>query len=158
MVEDTGKALESLAKLFDVALPPSSSPLGKFYRVNGSEGEGIKWALIPVGGPGHTMLETVEPTKDGYAKEFLRANGNMSVLEICFRVDDIEKFHDKLKEMGITPTDFLGNPLTESKFVLAEIPGVPKESWPKFFYLKVSLKPNQGVNLEIVEYPPSFPR
>ena len=153
VVKNMEKTLELLSKLFEVELPPSSSPLSKIYRVIDSPelSGGIRWAMIPTDGPDSTMIEPLEPKGKSWLLDFLKANGDMAISEICFRVDDIEKFYDKVKKMGFTPVDGNGKPLVDKKYFLVTIPGVPAEI--KCFYFNMPLKPNQGPAFEILEYP-----
>ena len=150
VVKNMEKTLEFLSKLFEVELPPSSSPLSKVYRILPGQ-DGGRWAMVPTDGLDSTKIEPLEPKGESWLTDFLRANGDMAVAEICFRVDDIEKFYDKVKEMGLTPVDGNGEPLVDKKYFRVPISGVPAEI--KCFYFNLSLKPNKGPAFEILEYP-----
>lgn len=153
VVKNMEKTLEFLSKLFEVGLPPSSSPLSKVFRVIDLPefAGGIRAAIVPTDGPDSTTIHLMEPKGESWLMDFLRANGDMAVAEICFRVDDIEKFYDKVKEMGFTPVDGNGEPLVDKKYFLITIPGVPLEI--KCFYFNLPLKPNQGPAFHFLEVP-----
>jgi catechol 2,3-dioxygenase-like lactoylglutathione lyase family enzyme len=153
VVKNLEKTLEFLSKLFEVELPPSSSPLSKLFRVIDLPefAGGIRAAMVPTDGPDSTTIDLMEPKGESWLMDFLRANGDMAVAEICFRVDDIEKFYDKVKETGFTPVDGNGEPLVDKKYLLITIPGVPLEI--KYFYFNIPFKPNQGPAFEILEVP-----
>ena len=109
-----------------------------------------RYTMIPTDGPDSTKIEPLEPKK-GWLLDFLRANGEMAVAEICFRVYDIEEFYDKVRGMGLTPVDDYGVPLVDKKyFLINDEEGVTA----KCFYFNLPLKPNQGPAFEIIEYSP----
>ena len=120
VVENIEKTKERLSTLFETELPSA----GPYNRI-------LKWrttrfAMLSANG---ACVELLEP-KEGPMLDFLRKKGDGAVCEICFGVDDIEKYYDKIKSMGITPLDdFDGSPLIEKKY------HGPTVSGAKLFYL-----------------------
>ena len=152
VVKNIEKTLEFFSKLFEVRLPSPSSPLSKVFKIIDSPEWGVRWVVIPTDGLDNPMIDLIEPKGESWLMDFLRANGGDMVLaEICFRVDDIEKFYDKVKGMGFTPVDGNGEPLVDKKYFLITIPRIPVEI--KCFYINLPLKPGQGPAFEIIEYP-----
>jgi len=155
-VRDMEKTLDFLTQ-FGVTLPPPSSNLSNFFKVRDCRPAGVKWALIPTHRLENAMIEPLEPTRESYLSEFLKTRGDMSVVEIAFRVDDIEDFYDRVKKMGMTPLDEDGHPLTDSKYFMVCTCCMPEKDQIKCFYLNIPLKPGDGPAIEILEYPPSWP-
>jgi catechol 2,3-dioxygenase-like lactoylglutathione lyase family enzyme len=65
---------------------------------------------------GNDYLEIIEP-KEGPFFDLLEEKGDGTVAEICFEVDDIEKFYDEMKKKGILLTDMDEKPLINKKYV-----------------------------------------
>jgi catechol 2,3-dioxygenase-like lactoylglutathione lyase family enzyme len=158
VVSDIKRALDFLSRAFDLRLPPRSSSLSRFFKLVDSRQLGTKWALIPTDPLGNTMIEPIEPTREFHVSDFLRTRGEMAVAEFCYRVRDIESFYDRMKEVGMTPTDYSGVPLVDKKYYVIPVPELPEESWLKCFYMNIPTKPGQGPAYEILEYPSSWPR
>lgn len=140
VVKDIEKTMEMFSELFDVELPKT----GPDSRIH--EYPQGKYAMLKANGFWIELLEE----KEGPMADFLKKNGDGAVAEICFVVDDIEKYYDKFKKMGLTPVDYFGEPLVDEKYFVIPVPGLPEGS-VKCFYL-----PRKGNEpaFEILEEPP----
>ena len=98
----------------------------------------VKYALLPIG---QNYIELIEP-KNGALKDILETKGEGYIYEICFGVDDIERFCDEMKERGIVLVDIDGILLTDRKFLIAP-------SGNKYVYL--SRKNTFGTRIEVLE-------
>jgi methylmalonyl-CoA/ethylmalonyl-CoA epimerase len=108
VVKDIGK----VAKFYKEAL---GCKAGKIYQVD-VPGYKLKYALLPIG---EDYVELLEPETGPWIKR-LEERGEGSLWELCFEVDDIEAFYDKMKKRGIILTDRFDQPLIEKKYV--EVP------------------------------------
>ncbi len=66
-------------------------------------------------------IELLAPKKGPFV-DFLKEKGQGMMVELCFEVDDIKEFYDRMKTKGITLVDSEGNPLPEEK-PYAMVPG-----------------------------------
>jgi len=98
----------------------------------------IRYALLPIG---QNYVELIEPIY-GDLKNMLDAEGEGCIYEICFEVDDIERFCAEMKEKGIVTVDINENPLTDRNFLIAP-------SGNKYAYL--SRKNTFGTRIEVLE-------
>jgi len=156
VVKNAEKTLQFLSELLDLTLPSPSSSGGKVFRIFDAEDAGFRWVLVPTDGRASAMIELLQPLRESHLSGFLKTSGDMAVAEICFRVDDIKKFYDKVKEMGLTPVDSEGKPLVEQRYFVIPFPGLPDEYSLKCFYINMPLRQSQGPAIEILEYPPVF--
>jgi len=93
---------------------------------------------------GDTYIELLEP-HEGYWLELVKRKGSGSLVEICFEVDDIEEFYDRMKAKGITLVDLDQKPLSEEKKKYCQIPGDDN----KLAYLP--LNKTFGILIEVLE-------
>lgn len=144
-------AFEFFSKLFGVELPGQVTHLSIFDE---KMCPNLKWgkyrlASIPTGGPEAAKLEMYEARDRGWERELLqKTDGDIVVGEIGFEVDDIEKYYDRAKAMGLTPADVNGEPLVARKFDSASENG----SEIRFFFLNLPVKPYKGPLIEIIQY------
>ena len=66
-------------------------------------------------------IELLAP-KRGPFLNFLKEKGQGMMAELCFEVDDIKEFYDRMKKQGITLVDPTGRPLPAEK-PYAMVPG-----------------------------------
>lgn len=59
-------------------------------------------------------IELLAPRKGPFL-DFLREKGQGAMAELCFEVDDIKEFYERMREKGITLVDPTGNPLSPEK-------------------------------------------
>ncbi len=88
VVESVEKSLETYTKALGLNL----------LEIEDNEAFGVKIAFLPVG---NTLVELIEPTAEGtMASNFLKDHGE-GLHHIAFRVDNINQFLSRLKELGI---------------------------------------------------------
>ena len=77
--------------------------------------EGVKIAFLPMGGPGGSEIELLEPTnpETGVAR-FLEKRGE-GLHHICLEVPDIERALDELREQGTPVLDATPRPTAEGR-------------------------------------------
>ena len=93
---------------------------------------------------GDNYIELLEPHK-GNCFDILKKKGSGTICEICFEVDDIEEFYDKMKAQGITLVDLQQKPISqEQKY--CQIPGDDN----KFAYFP--LDKTHGILIEVEEH------
>jgi catechol 2,3-dioxygenase-like lactoylglutathione lyase family enzyme len=147
------KAIDFFSRLFEVDLTESAK-VGTFNETICRELKGGAYKLtdVPAGQREGTKLELYEARRQGWEHDLLdKAGGDMAVGEIGFRVDDIEKYYDRARTMGMIPADVNGEPLTNRKYTTYRISGTEHEA--KCFFLNLPVKPYKGPLIEIVEYP-----
>ncbi len=98
-LEHVGIAVHSIT----ASLPLYEQLLGlKLEKSMESKDHGIKAALFSAGG---TKIELIEPLeKDGAISKFIERRGQ-GIHHMAFRVDNVEKMLEQLKEQGITLID-----------------------------------------------------
>ena len=101
-------------------------------------GSRIRYALLPME---QNYIELIEPVS-GILKDIMETEGEGYLYEVCFEVDDIERFCNKMTEKGIALVDINGVPLGDRKFLSAP-------SGNKYVYL--SQKNTFGTRIEILE-------
>jgi len=89
----------------------------KFFELNTPE-EKMRYCHMRIG---DNYIELLEP-HEGYWVQLLKEKGSGALAEICFEVDDIEEFYDRMKERGITLVDLQQKPLSPNK-KYCQIPG-----------------------------------
>ena len=119
---------ERISKIFEGESPDESTYGLKFTFLRATA---TRW-----------LIELLEPTKEGAWMELLRQKGEGSMLELCFCVENIEEFYDKMAKDGIILEDDEGKPLTDPKYV-------PSPSGNKFAYLPMDV--SGGTWIEILE-------
>lgn len=107
LVEDLEKAIEFYVQTCDCERPQSPYPL----KVNDSVNE-YRFAMLRTGG---AYIELMELRRGPFA-DMLKKKSIGSIYEVCFRVEDIEKFYDKMKKNGITLVGENGKPIVEKKY------------------------------------------
>ena len=109
--------LEKGIKIFSETFGHKPRGPKRVYEIK-EPGVNIKYALL---GLGDTAIDLMEPGEgDRSFLPFITEEGKGAIMEICFEVDDIEAFYDRMKEKGITLLDWPnGNPLVDQKYVLA---------------------------------------
>ncbi len=105
-------------------------------RVIDFPSEGVKIAFLPMGGPGGSEIELLEPTspETGVAR-FLEKRGE-GLHHICLEVPNIEQALDELREQGTPVLDATPRPTAEGRGIF------------------VHPKGTSGVLLELVERRP----
>lgn len=95
LIDHIGIVVKSIEK----SLPTYTEALGlHLLEVEDNESFGVKIAFIPVG---DTLVELIEPTKEGtMASNFLQEHGE-GLHHIAFRVDNIATLLADLKDRGI---------------------------------------------------------
>lgn len=109
----------------------------KVFELNESSSK-IKYALLPIE---QNYIELIEPV-NGILKDIMETEGEGYLYEVCFEVDDIERFCNKMRERGIALIDINGVPLGDRKILSAP-------SGNKYVYL--SQKNTFGTRIEILE-------
>ena len=84
-------------------------------RVIDFPSEGVKIAFLPMGGPGGSEIELLEPTnpETGVAR-FLEKRGE-GLHHICLEVPDIERALDELRAQGTPVLDATPRPTAEGR-------------------------------------------
>lgn len=107
LVKNLEKAIELYVNLLGCDRPEARYPVS-FTEA----GHKFRIALVRTG---DVYIELLEPEEGTYA-DLLKDKGEGFVNEICFRVDDIEKFYDNMKKKGITLLDERLKPLIKKKY------------------------------------------
>ena len=113
----------------------------RHFRVSNADEE-MNYVYLPMS-KGDNYVELLAPVR-GPSKELLQKRGSGSMFELCFEVENIEKFYDEMKGRGITLCDPMGRPLTENK-KWCSIPGDDN----KYAYLPQDK--TFGTTIEILE-------
>jgi len=156
-IKNMERGFEFFSRLFGVKISRETCAIMNFDEsvCPNLKGGGYKLALVPTGGPRGAKLELYEAREEGWEHDLLeKVKGDMAVGEIGFRVRNIEKYYDKAKEMGLTPTDVNGEPLVDRKFDVA----VQAGSETRFFFLNLSIQTQKGPVIEVVEEVDSLPQ
>lgn len=105
-------------------------------RVIDFPSEGVKIAFLPMGGPGGSEIELLEPTSpETSVARFLEKRGE-GLHHICLEVPNIEQALDELREQGTPVLDATPRPTAEGRGIF------------------VHPKGTSGVLLELVERRP----
>ncbi len=111
---------EQISKMFESDNPNASNYGVKFTFLRA---KGTPW-----------LIEFLQPTKEGAYMDLLRLKGEGSIHELCFSVDDVEKFYDKMAKDGVILEDEYGKPLIEPKYV-------PSPTGNKYAYIPTTVIP-----------------
>lgn len=131
VVKDLDKAIETYVNLgFEQA--------SKIFVVDKPQ-FGIRFSFVRAGG---MLFEFIEPNKGPWLEK-LQKGGDGSMWEICFVVENIDDYFDKMCEKGIILEDRFEKPLTKDTIIPSDATG------NKFGYLPKS-KTN-GVWIEVLE-------
>lgn len=96
----------------------------RFFKELSSPGESVRYCHMDL--PPNN-IELLEP-RSGPLLEVLRRDGPGSIVEVCYEVENIEKFYDKMRRNGITLVDSTGIPIPENvKF--CQVPGDNKYAY-----------------------------
>jgi len=98
----------------------------------------LKSSMLTIGNG--TYIQVIEPL-EGPGLAELVGQGEGTLYEVAFEVENIEDFHDQLTARGLVATDFVGNPIP-NKFLVAS-------SGSKYFYL--SMTQTRGTRIEIIQ-------
>lgn len=97
-------------------------------------------AMLPIGATGESFLQLVEPS-EGPGLDELEREGEGTILELAFQVDNIEEFYDEMISKGITPVDIAGQPFS-GKCIVSSFGN-------KYFFLPRTQ--TRGTRIEVVQ-------
>ena len=134
------ESIENTVKLYESKF--DCTKVTKVFEMNDLNDE-IKFTFLKPSNNG-IMIELIEPRR-GIWKKRLDEEGTGSICELCFSVNDIGSFYDKMENSNIILEDMQGNPLNKEnkKYIYSKATG------DKFAYLPK--KATQGTLIEIVE-------
>lgn len=138
VVEDLEKSIKFYSDVFGFK-QPKTGPYSKILIVDKPRYK-VRYAMLTNNG---FFIELLEG-KEGPWEERLKEKGQGAICEMCFAVDNIEKFHDEIEKQGMTPVDGYGTPLVDKKYVEAP-------SGSRFIYLRP--KETNGTLIEILQRP-----
>ena len=129
VVKDINKTLSFFQEVFGTAEERAFSVARPGYK--------IKYALTKIE---DNYIEFIEPEEGPWVGR-LKERGEGSIWELCFEVNNIEEFYDKLVKRNIMPVDRFDKPMTEKYST--------SPSGNKFFYLPRDK--TYGIWIEILE-------
>ena len=134
------ESIENAVKLYENKF--DCTKVTKIFKINNLNNE-IKFTFLKPSNNG-IMIELIEPIR-GIWKKRLDKEGTGSIWELCFSVDDIESFYNKMEDNNIILEDMQGNPLNKEnkKYINS------KATRNKVAYLPK--KATQGTLIEIIE-------
>jgi catechol 2,3-dioxygenase-like lactoylglutathione lyase family enzyme len=100
----------------------------------------LRTAMVPTGPDATTYIQIIEPRRGAGVKE-LAERGNGSLFEIAFEVDDLARLTATMRDQGVAPLDFAGQPL-DGPFATAA-------SGNRFAYLPLGT--TRGTRTELIE-------
>jgi catechol 2,3-dioxygenase-like lactoylglutathione lyase family enzyme len=111
LVEDLEKTASFYTEVMGLARHPDVFVLeGDANRVGT-----MKIAFIRASEQDNVWVQLIEPTSPGHAMDLLTEKGSGYPMEVSIEVDDIEAFHGRMQQLGITMVGFDGSPLEEGR-------------------------------------------